>query len=451
MMAVTRSGSRSRRVVVPVAATVTLVMLGASLTTCGGGGEASPVTVFTPETGRELAVARQVLTEFGEDHGIAIEVEGTRDFESLIESQIAAGDPPDIGLYAQPGTVRGLAAEDELAAISEANEDLVRANADPTLAELVTTDGGESGPDDDEILAIPVKADLKSLVWYSPGVFAEHGYDVPDTFEGFGDLVQQMAADGNPAFCVGLRSGDSSGWPLTDWVEDFLLRVEDPEVYDQWVAHEIPFDDPRVVAAAEMVVGLWRQDGVVFGGPEAAVVTDFGDAALPVLDGECMMVRGANFQGVSWPAGTTFGPDGDVDAFVLPGSAEHPNVALTGGQFAAPFDDRPEVRQVLDYLASPEYAEDVVRIAYRGDDPLARAGSFLAAAETLPLSHYPEGLSRDIAQARRSAGPVRFDASDRMPRIVGSGTFWSAAIDVTLGTESVATAFAEVEASWPDG
>ena len=28
-----------------------------------------------------------------------------------------------------------------------------------------------------------------------------------------------------------------------------MLRVNGPEVYDQWVKHEIPFNDPQVKAA----------------------------------------------------------------------------------------------------------------------------------------------------------------------------------------------------------
>jgi alpha-glucoside transport system substrate-binding protein len=44
---------------------------------------------------------------------------------------------------------------------------------------------------------------------------------------------------------------------------------------------------------------------------------------------------------------------------------------------------------------------------------------------------------------------VRFDASDLMPSAVGTGSFWTAAVDITTGAADVETAFAEVEASWP--
>ena len=46
-------------------------------------------------------------------------------------------------------------------------------------------------------------------------------------------------------WCVGAESGGATGWVLTDWIEDIMLRTAGPDVYDQWVAHEIPFNDPR--------------------------------------------------------------------------------------------------------------------------------------------------------------------------------------------------------------
>ena len=77
---------------------------------------------------------------------------------------------------------------------------------------------------------VPVKADLKSLVWYQPARFAANGYEVPETFDEFTALVDQIAADGNRPLCVGIESGQATGWPFTDWVEDMVLRQHGAEV-----------------------------------------------------------------------------------------------------------------------------------------------------------------------------------------------------------------------------
>ena len=95
-----------------------------------------------------------------------------------------------------------------------------------------------------DILGVPNKGDVKSLVWYSPTVFEENGYEIPETFDELIALQDQMRADGITPWCIGIESGDATGWPLTDWFEDLVLRFQGPDVYDQWVAHEILFNDP---------------------------------------------------------------------------------------------------------------------------------------------------------------------------------------------------------------
>ena len=56
-------------------------------------------------------------------------------------------------------------------------------------------------------------------------------------------------ADGTTPWCVGFESGPGTGWPGTDWIEDLVLRMWGPDVYDQWTSHKIPFNDERIVAA----------------------------------------------------------------------------------------------------------------------------------------------------------------------------------------------------------
>ena len=60
-------------------------------------------------------------------------------------------------------------------------------------------------------------------------------------------LAEQMVADGQTPFCLGIESGGASGWPATDWVEQVVLRTAGADFYDDWIDHRVPFDDPSVV------------------------------------------------------------------------------------------------------------------------------------------------------------------------------------------------------------
>ena len=103
---------------------------------------------------------------------------------------------------------------------------------------------------------VPFKSDLKSLVWYVPSVWEEKGYDGPrDPRPISRPLMDEMIANGDTPLCVGIESGPATGWPFTDWVEELILREQGIDYYNQWVAHEVPFDDQPVVDTFNEVAG----------------------------------------------------------------------------------------------------------------------------------------------------------------------------------------------------
>ena len=99
---------------------------------------------------------------------------------------------------------------------------------------------------DGEYYGMPVKNDLKSIVWHKPAVFAENGYDIPQTWDELVALTDTMIADGITPWCVGIESGQATGWVFTDWTEDLVLRDLGPEAYDDWVSNDLKFDSPEI-------------------------------------------------------------------------------------------------------------------------------------------------------------------------------------------------------------
>ena len=37
-------------------------------------------------------------------------------------------------------------------------------------------------------------------------------------------LTQEIADDGDTAWCIGIESGVATGWTMTDWIEDVIAR-----------------------------------------------------------------------------------------------------------------------------------------------------------------------------------------------------------------------------------
>jgi alpha-glucoside transport system substrate-binding protein len=395
----------------------------------GDGGGDKVVTMAGPEVEVEAEGLKESFAAFEEETGITIEYSGDRSFEEQIGGQVDGGNAPDVAMFPQPGKIRDF--QDDLvpipADIAEGFTGLPEG-----LLERATIDG--------DLYGVPAKADLKSLVWYSPTAFEEGGYEVPETMEDMLAMADEMIANGDTPFCVGIGSDAATGWPMTDWIEDFMLRLKGPDVYDQWVAHEIPFDDPDVVEVVQYVYDLWSTEGMVYGGTENIAATPFADAGLPLLEDQCMMHRQGNFYAANWPEGTEIGEEGAVNAFYLPTFADQDfgQVTLSGGIYAAAFSDRPEVMQVLEFIGSVEYA-----------DARAPVGGFLAPNQETDASLYPTEIEQTFATILSEADPVRFDASDLMPGAVGAGSFWTACVDIVTGNKSVEDALASVEQSWP--
>lgn len=318
--------------------------------------DGTEVSIYTSIISPEDKPYIDSFKPFEDCTGASVEYEGSRDFEAQLQVRLQAGNPPDIAFVPQPGLVETIATNfpDKIVEVS----DVAASNADeyynPQWREYGTVDGTYYGA--------PLGANAKSFVWYSPTAFEEGGYEVPTTLDEMMSLTEQMVADnpeGKP-WCAGIESGTATGWTATDWLEDYMLRTAGPDVYDQWAAHEIPFNDPQVTEALDQVGEILRNPDYVnggLGGVESIATTAFGDAGLPILDGNCQMMRQASFYQANWPEGTTVAEDGDVFAFYLPSMSADDKPVLGGGEFTVAFDDRPEVAALQGYLTSPEWSD----------------------------------------------------------------------------------------------
>jgi alpha-glucoside transport system substrate-binding protein len=376
-----------------------------------------------------------VLTPFEEATGIDITYEGLTDYETVLTVRVDGGDAPDIAQIAQPGKMQQFAAEGQLVAISDwINMDQIQTDYIESFVDLGSFEGNMYG--------LFFKGDLKSIVWYPVQAFEDAGYEIPATWEDLVALSDQIIADtGTSPWCISIEHGDASGWVATDWLEDILLRTAAPEVYDQWVAHEIPFNDPEVLEAADYLSQIWFREGYVYGGNTAINATFVGDTQNPMFTAagpECWFHKQAAWIPDFWPEGTEAGVDSSF-FFFPPIEEEFGNPVLGAGDQWMMFDDRPEVRALIEYLATGEAAR-----------PWIERGGFVSPNSSVPLDWYGSFPNDELASIMASADTFRFDASDTMPAEVGQGAFWQAMVDwVAANGEGTEEFFQSVEDSWP--
>jgi alpha-glucoside transport system substrate-binding protein len=419
----------------------------AAETTAGGdeggdeGGELSgSLTVTGPERDEsEAGALQEVLSAWGEENGVEVTYIGDADWEANINTQVEGGNPPDISIFPQPGKLADFARAGNVVALNDTVAAAVAENWPESWAAFGNVDGTQYG--------VPVKADLKSLVWYVPSAFEAAGYEVPTTFDEFTALVEQIAADGEAKpLCVGIESGQATGWTFTDWVEDMVLRQHGPEVYDQWVSHEIPFNDPQIVESMQTVLDLWTEENVYADGGTIAA-TSFQANGQPLVDGRCYMHRQASFFSAFIPEGTAFadGSEGAVDVFYFPDiNGDKP--VLGAGTLAAAFNDDPATMALLEYMSTPEYAE--ARQTAQSANKGGGLSGFLSAANGQDPAVY-QPLEQSFLEILETSEIVRFDASDLMPADVGAGTFWTQGTSAVNGDIDAQEAADAIEASWP--
>lgn len=403
------------------------------LTACKGGEQSSPkgdsLLILGSLTGVGQEIVEEAFAPFTADTGIEVIYEGTDAFSTVLPIRIAGGNVPDLAIFPQPGLMADLAREGALTPL----DDLIDG---ATLTQAFGPDWVNLGTVDGSVYGVWMRSDPKSLVWYNPAAFEAEGYTIPASWDELMALTEKIADAGKTPWCFGMESGDASGWVGTDWVEDILLRTAGPDVYDQWVTHQIPFNSPQVKTAVETFGAIVRNDRYVKGGAVAAISTPFGDAPAPLFDQPpgCYLHRQASFITDFLP--DTVEPGQDVQVFLLPG--EGPTAPLlTGGLVIAMANNSPAAQAAMQYLTTVTPHESW---AARG---------YISPHQGVDLATYPNDGVRQMAAVLAQAETIRFDGSDLMPAAVGTGTFWSEMVNYVSGAE-IDAVLSAIDSSWPE-
>jgi alpha-glucoside transport system substrate-binding protein len=439
------SSAFKRRLLVPIAAAG---VIGLALTGCTGDAQQSAEDTDCSEyesygtfDGDEVTIAGTIVeteadrliaswADFAVCTDITIDYQGSRDFEGNIAQLAEGGNAPDIGIVPQPGLV-SLLAENGYLQPAPAE---VEANVD----EFWSEDWKAYSTFDDVFYGAPMLASVKGYIWYSPAEFEEKGYEIPTTLDELTALTQTIADEGDHLpWCAGMESGDATGWPGTDWIEDFVLRLSGPEVYDQWVTHEIPFNDPAIVEAFDAAGDILKNDEYI--DTQSLISTPFQEGGLAILDGTCSLHHQASFYEVNWGDGVEVAPEGDVYAFLMPPvSADDPLAVTGGGETVVAFESSDAITAVLTHMSSDTFANLRVEqggtvSANNGVDPSLASSPLLQ--DTIEILQDPDAT-------------FRYDGSDLMPGAVGSNSFWKGIVGWLSG-DSTQQTVDSIENSWP--
>jgi alpha-glucoside transport system substrate-binding protein len=371
--------------------------------------------------------------DFEDETGIDIHYQTSTDLD--LDAEIANGMFDIVG-FSIPSQLATYASQGQVVDVGTFLPQSSFDNYDQSWWDMATMEG----PDGQDITAgVWHHFITKSLVWYPKDDFEAAGYEIPNTWEEMLALSDRIVTDGSTPWCIGIESDWATGWPATDWIEDILLRTTSLENYDRWVAGDLPFDSPEVRHAAKVMSEIWFNDDYVYGGRDYIVSAFYGESPNPMFEDppKCWLHRQAYFITGHFPPGVEAGKD--FDFFYLPPiDPTYGKPYLIAADIMAMFNDRDEVRAVMEYLTKGESTKGWLA-----------AGGALAPHKDARLDWYGDQVERRIAQMSLGATSVRFDGSDLMPGQVGAGSFWKGMTDWVSGAADLDTVVKEIDAAWP--
>ncbi|MFE9648792.1 ABC transporter substrate-binding protein [Streptomyces sp. NPDC006365] len=333
------------------------------------------VTILGTWTGSQEVEFRKQL----EDIGIPYEYQGTAAQREVLLSQVQAGEPPDIVIMPGLGELADYANQRRLTVLT--SDVYNKSEYGPPWQ--------PSGKGAEEVYWVPLRADLKSIVW--------HGKD-----------TEPPKSPAPPtSWCMGMGDDGPSGWPGSDWIEDLVLQRSGPKVYEQWVRGKLKWTSKPVMEAWYAWGDLLTQGDK--GLARRALIADHRgpDRSNGLLFSQegCTLEHQGSFAPFFYKGRAeeaTFTDSADL----LPRGPYDVQAHEVTGDFAALFSGSTQAKELLSELASKEHQQTWA------DD----AGVFSANNKVRPRKG---DVARAITKRLTSPETPRcLDASDVMPPAV---------------------------------
>ncbi|TFG82474.1 MAG: carbohydrate ABC transporter substrate-binding protein, partial [Spirochaetales bacterium] len=332
------------------------------------------------------------------------------DINAILTTRVQAGNPPDIAILPNPGTMVELARDGKLVNLGEVYDMAdFRKNFSQGWIDLGTVDG--------KLYGVYLKAAIKGLVWYNPVTVASLGISLPKTWDELQMVSQKAIAAGISPWAIGVESGAASGWVGTDWIENIFLRINGPKLYKDWYEGRLAWTSPEVKKAFQYFGQVVGDPKMAYGGKAYILSTNFGAAHAPLFQTppKALFHQQASFLQSfikeQFPA-LTVGKD--FSFFGFPAIDSRYAKAVEGaGDCVVALKPSAAAAEFLKFLASAE-----------GQTYWAATGA-LSTNRTVPLTAYTDPLTKEAARILNESEMVVFDASDMMPGAMNEA-FWGA-------------------------
>jgi alpha-glucoside transport system substrate-binding protein len=374
------------------------------------------VSVWAEWTGAEQAQFEKVLKPFEKSTGITVNYagKGSGTMDTALEAAVKGGSPPDVALVPDPGTLDTLAKQHAIEPLAPVIGSESK-NYGTAWNNLASVNG--------KLYGVWFKGANKNTVFYNPALFAAAGLKKPPTtWESMLKDATALRASGTTpvSLCTDI------GWPVADLWQNLYLKINGAKNYNALAVHKIKWTSSTVTKTFTVMNQLLSNQANLLGGTKGALASTYPECVDPVFprtgsQPQAAMVIEADFvtteivaNSKNYNAGTkgkggkkctanpAQAPCYDLFAFPAPAADKANNSAIQGaGDVGMLLHSTPQAKALIKYLADPQSATI-----------WAKLGGFASPNKKVPLSAYPDTVSREDAQQLVQAKAFVFSLDD---------------------------------------
>ncbi len=206
-----------------------------------------------------------------------------------------------------------------------------------------------------------------SMIWYNVDRYEELGSPKFESFDEVIEFTKLNSTNDNQLWCLSIDSaenqslldyeyGESSGWIVSNWLENIVLANYGTTIYDNWIKNEIKFSDDEITLSLLDIGKIVHNDNAVYKGKDYMIKSQISKSALNLLDEDssCVFSLMGHHAINYMPQNKSFGEDYDFLKFP---SKNYSDMVVGIGDTVSLLNNNSSSIDIYAELVSPTFGE----------------------------------------------------------------------------------------------
>ncbi len=256
-----------------------------------------------------------------------------------------------------------------------------------------------------------------SLIWYDISKIKKYENI---KFENFNNLIletKKIADNGESPWCANSESSASTGWIQTNWLEDVILSKYGPEIYDRWSKLEIKASNVKIYNSMKVVGDFIFYQNLIQGGDRGIIDKEFRNLPKVLLNDEnsCFLTWSGHYFRYYIDEDYKYGVDFGVSNFP---PINYKNTIVGIGDSVVLLKNDNISQTIISKMLSSDFGKKWA--SYENTEYISANKNFNDENINNELTKY----EFEVVHKALNDDLFRFDASEIMPRPIGSNLLW---------------------------